>query len=984
LAESLFVARETEVGRLQEVLELSLAGKGQVCFVTGEAGAGKSTLITEFAKLAQAGHDDLLIAVGNCNAQTGIGDPYLPFREILGQLTGDVESKLAQGAISSENATRLKGFLNVSGRAVVELGPDLIDIFLPGAGLVARASAMVTGESGWRKRLDRLREERASRPDLGLVSRHEPAGGQQQHIFEQFTRLMAELAAQRPLVIVLDDLHWADESSTSLLFHLVRRISDSRVLILGSYRSEDVALGRSERRHPLESVINEIKRLYGDVHLPLQGDDAAQARRFIDAVLDSRPNRLDESFREQLLRHTHGQALFTTELLDGMHKRGDLVEDTEGFLIEGATLDWDAVPARIEGVIEERINRLAPEWQELLTVASVEGEAFCAQVVARVQGLGEREVVRMLDRELDQLHRLVQEDSVKRVGGRRLSHYRFRHNLLQRYLYNLLSRSEREMLHEDFAQMLEELYGEQPEEITGQLARHYDLAGVPDKAASAYLAHGQRALRLFANEEAVDLFSRGLELLESMPSSREILHLTARLQLALGRAQWKLGQAPESMATFEQAALTARQLNSAEFLAEAALGYDDPRFRFNFPTAPAVKLLEEALEALDEENSLLRVRVICALVRAQGHRMHELVRRSLVEHAVAMARNLEDPLAIYTALQTRALANPGPGQVENRLATRDEILEWAERIGEQAPLLDAYVYRIDDLLAVGDIAAVDRDIEAVADLAREVGEPFYDYCVTTKRAMRALLAGRFGEAEQHARHGMDCSQQMEVDNAEGVFGMQMFSIRRLQGQLQGLAPVISHFVSSRPQASCWRPGLALVYAEIGDRAAARQEFETLASGDFKGIPRDSLWQTCLSFLSDVCAFLGDADRARLLYDLAAPYEQLTFVVGNSVACNGAASRSLGRLAAAMSEWELSEQHFQHALQLNGRLRAAPWLAYTQVQYAQMLLTRGRHGDGSSAGESLANAREIAARLGMQGLLEQIGAMQQGPQHDNSV
>jgi len=101
LAEPTFVARDTELRRLREVLDLSLAGKGQPCFITGEAGAGKSTLASEFARRAQAEHSELLIAVGNCNAQTGIGDPYLPFREILGQLTGDVEGKLTQGAISS-------------------------------------------------------------------------------------------------------------------------------------------------------------------------------------------------------------------------------------------------------------------------------------------------------------------------------------------------------------------------------------------------------------------------------------------------------------------------------------------------------------------------------------------------------------------------------------------------------------------------------------------------------------------------------------------------------------------------------------------------------------------------------------------------------------------------------------------------------------------------------------------------------------------
>jgi len=977
LAEPRFVARTTELKRLQESLDLSLAGRGQLCFLTGEAGAGKSTLAMEFSRRAQAAHAEVLVAVGNCNAQIGIGDPYLPFREILGQLTGDVESKLTQGAISKENASRLQSFLSVSGRAVVDLGPDLIDIFLPGAGLVARASALVTGDTGWRKKLDRLREERIGRPAMDESPRNNPQTGQQSQIFEQFTRLIIELAAQRPLIIVLDDLHWADESSTSLLFHLARRITDSRILVLGSYRPEDVAYGRGDRRHPLESVVNEIKRLYGDVQLALVEDDEAKGRRFIDALLDSRANRLGPAFREKLLRHTRGQALFTTELLNGMVNRGDLVEDADGRLIEGSTLDWEALPARIEGVIEARINRVSPELQEFLSVASVEGEVFTAQVAARVQGLGEREAIRSLDKELGQLHRLVQEVGVKRVGGQRLSQYRFRHSLLQRYLYNLISQSEREILHESVARLLEEAHGEQDEEVAGQLARHFELARIADKAATYFLVAANRAMRLFANEEAAELLQRGLNVLNDVADALEHAELVARLQLALGRAQWKLGLAPESMATYQLAARTARTLQSAEFLAQAALGYDDPRFRFNFPAEPAVELLEEALQALGDENSRLRVRVICALVRAQGHRMQEVVRRSLVDHAVAMARGLADPLAIYAALVAKAQSSPQPGRLEERLDTRDEVIEWARRIGDAAPLLDAYMWRIDDLLALGDIERVDKDIDAMEAVASELGEPFYDYCLTTKRAMRALLEGRFEDAERHAQVGMDCSRQMEVSNAEGVFGMQMFSIRRLQGRLQGLAPIISHFVSERPDASHWLPGLALVYSELGDEKAARAEFERLADRNFEAIPRDSLWQTCMSFLSDVCVFLGDTKRAASLYDLMLPYSAQTVVVGNSVACNGAASRHLGELATVMGQWDTAEQHFQHAIEFNTRLKALPWLACSRHQYARMLLARGGRGDAERAGALMTDALAMARLLDMRRLVEKIEADRKG-------
>ena len=155
----IFVDRERELERFDGFLGRALAGQGQVCFVTGEAGSGKTTLVLEFARRAQEEHGDLVVAVGQSDAQTGEGDAYLPFREVLGQLTGDVEGKLAQEAISQENASRLRKLLALSGQALVELGPDLIGIFVPGAGLATRLGAFVADKAGWMDRLERLTKQ---------------------------------------------------------------------------------------------------------------------------------------------------------------------------------------------------------------------------------------------------------------------------------------------------------------------------------------------------------------------------------------------------------------------------------------------------------------------------------------------------------------------------------------------------------------------------------------------------------------------------------------------------------------------------------------------------------------------------------------------------------------------------------------------------------------------------------------------------------
>jgi adenylate cyclase len=360
----MFVAREQELAQIQARLDRAVAGQGQVAFVTGEAGAGKTALVTEFARRAQDVHADLLVAIGQGDAQTGAGDPYLPFREVLGLLTGDVDAKLARGAITHENAGRLRDFLRVSGQALVEYGPDLIDIFVPGSALATRVAGRLAHRTGWLERLEELAAHKATGPagtDL-----------EQSHIFEQYTQVLHVLAAQQPLLLVLDDLQWADAASINLLFRLGRHVGDSRILLVGAYRPAEVALGRRGERHPLEKVLAEFKRYLGDIAIDLEKTEEAEGRQFVDALLDAEPNRLGVEFRQALFRHTDGHPLFTIELLRDMQERGDLVRDADGRWVEGPVLDWDALPARVEGVIEERIGRLEDDLRETLAVAAVE------------------------------------------------------------------------------------------------------------------------------------------------------------------------------------------------------------------------------------------------------------------------------------------------------------------------------------------------------------------------------------------------------------------------------------------------------------------------------------------------------------------------------------------------------------------------------------------------------------------------------------
>ncbi|MFQ5593938.1 MAG: AAA family ATPase [Anaerolineae bacterium] len=963
MVDQVFVARERELAQLNGFLEKALSGQGQICFVTGEAGAGKTALVTEFARRAQAQHDDLLVAIGECNAQTGIGDPYLPFREVLGLLTGDVEARLSQGAITQENAGRLRAFLRISGQALVDLGPDLIDILVPGVGVATRAGAFLAGRVGWLDRLEAL-TERKSVTGSG-------AGLDQSRIFQQYTDVLTALAAQQPLILVLDDLHWVDVSSAGLLFHLARRIGENRILILGTYRPDDVALGRNGDRHPLEGIASELKRYHGDIWVDVSQSTDVEGRAFVDALLNAEPNRLGEGFRQALLRHTSGHPLFTVELLRDMRERGDLVQDKEGRWVEGAALDWGTLPARVRGVIEERIRRLEAGLQEALTVASVEGETFAAQVVARVCGVSERDLVRRLARDADRQHRLVWEQGIKRIGGRRLSIYRFRHNLFQRYLYRDLSETEREFLHEDVGNTLEALYGDQAEEIAVELARHFQAAGIPEKAIHYLYQAGNRAIRLSANDEAIAHLTRGLSLLGTLPVTPERSRQELDLRIALGEAQKNAGQILPAMETFQQAAGIARTADTAEHLARAALGFEEARWRFNLPAAPSVDLLEEALQALDEEDSVLRVRVLGGLVRALIANGTPAELEPMARQAVEAARRINDPLALSDALRIYLFANRQPERTDERIATVSEMLQVAEEIGDSERITEAYGSRIHEHLERGDIQAMEADLQVHAQFVDKLQQPFFLYTTAMFGTARALLHGHFEEGERLAQQALDIGQQMGVENADGTFGVQMFTIRREQGRLPEMAPVVKHFVERYDQATTWRPGLALIYSDLGMEPEARAEFEHLAADGFASLSQDALWVATVTYLAEVCAFLGDAERAATLYQLLLPYDGLNVVVGFAATCYGATSRYLGLLAATMSRWEEAERHFEDALEMNARMGARPWLAHTQHQYAAMLLARGQAGDRARATSLLDQALATAGELGMQALVEKV-------------
>jgi DNA-binding SARP family transcriptional activator/tetratricopeptide (TPR) repeat protein len=530
LSPAAFVARERELARLDRCLELALGGQGRVALVTGEAGSGKTALLAQFARRAVQAHRRLVAAGGRCSAWAGLGDPFLPFREILHSLCGEGGTGWAGGG-NPDHARRLWALFPAAAEALVEAGPDLIGRFVSAEGLEARAKRLAPPGAAWRTRLAELQEHPPSVPPHASAGAGSAAAGGraagpstaplQEALFEQITRVLQALARHQPLLLLLDDLQWADAASLSLLFHLGRQLAGSRILVVGAYRPSEL-LQDPAGLTPLGSVAsiaNEFARQWGDIRVDLDG---AGGRRFVDALLDSEPNRLGDAFRDRVTRHTAGHALFTVELLRAFQERGELVRGEDGRWLEGPAPHGEGLPPRVEAAIAERIGRLPPEWHRVLEAASVEGESFNAEVVARALGLEAAWVREVLSGPLSGESKLVEAVGVQRLagGGEALSHYRFGHALVHEYVHGRLDAVQGARLHGQVGVALEGLCrGVEAAlaEASPQLAHHYEQAGLADRAAHFCLRAGRRATRLTAFEEAIALYRRGLALLAQGP-----------------------------------------------------------------------------------------------------------------------------------------------------------------------------------------------------------------------------------------------------------------------------------------------------------------------------------------------------------------------------------------------------------------------------------------------------------------------------------
>jgi DNA-binding winged helix-turn-helix (wHTH) protein/tetratricopeptide (TPR) repeat protein len=518
------VGRERELTALAAWLEAARAGAGRVALVAGESGTGKTALLAEFAARALRSNANLLVAVGRAQVPAGAGDVYRPFREILGQLTGDMDAGWLTGGIPGAHAQRLRDASARTAAAILERGPDLVETFISGASLTARLDRLAGDDAApWLPELRRLAARQALRP-LELVPR-------QADLFDQFARVLGAVAGEHaPLVLVLDDLQWADEGTARLLFHLGREAARQPILVLAAFRPHDLEAPAGSR-HPLEALLDEITGRYGGCRLDLpETNDQA----FVSALVDTEPNRLGRTFRRLLWQRTGGHPLFTVELLRAFREAGALERDESGRWVAAGEADWATVPARAEGLLGARMARVPSGVRRLLDIASVEGEEFTAEAVARVAGADERETALIISRELGRVHGLVNAVATRWRHQSRLSIYRFRHGAFRQHLCDRLDPVEKGYLHHEVARALEAIYGPSSAEHAPALSWQFEQAGVAAKAAEYARIAGLTAMRQAAAADAAAWLSKALDLLMALPEDERppALEVDVRLDLA--------------------------------------------------------------------------------------------------------------------------------------------------------------------------------------------------------------------------------------------------------------------------------------------------------------------------------------------------------------------------------------------------------------------------------------------------------------------
>ena len=918
LGRAVFVGRDEAMAVLRSALVDADHGRGRLLLLVGEPGIGKTRTAGELA--AEARGAGAVVLTGRC--YEGEGAPaFWPWVQIL------------RSAATAFEPTALATALGPAAADVAALVPELA-----ARTPVATATATLTPEQA------RFR------------------------LFDGVATFLATAARPQPIVLVLDDLHWADAPSLLLLQFLARQMRDARLLVLGAYR--DVEL---RRQHPLAEVLGELAREPCFQRVALRGLGREDVSRFIAATAGrSAAPSLVHAVHEM----TDGNPFFVGEIVRLLAAQGLLA--AEGLLAADGKLQRRresgggglgvTLPEGVREAIGRRLNVLSDDCNRVLGIASVLGREFDLTVLERVAETSGDRLLDLLD---------------EAVGARVLvphaadaACYLFAHALVRETLYEELSTPQRVRLHRRAGAVLEAKHGGTAHAPLAEIAHHY-FEGAPGGDAASAVTWGERAaegaLDCLAYEEAVGHYERTLQALDLLVPIDETRRV--ELLLALGDAHARAGDRKRARATFRDAAAAARPLVRPDLVARAALGFGG-RSEYGLPRDDELlALLEEARTALGAGHPALRVRILARLVGTAPYSDSLTLRDELRREAVAVARAIGDPTTLVVALGSREWALLGPDHVSERLAIATELVALASASGDGNTAFLAHEVRFDANLALGDIAAADAEVTAMAAVAEELRQPIERFFVASIRAARALSDGRYDEAATLIAVAEALGERADHPAGRALTVGHGLFLAHERGQVEDMQTALASFAEVYPWAErLLQVGRALAASEVGRFDDARREFEALAAADFRDLPRDEHWLITLAQLATVCADVGDVARADVLTELLRPFASRNAVHDLLRVHAGSVAHYLARLATTGEHWAEASAWFEQALEQNARMGALPALTRTRHEYARMLARRGQRRDLPRARTLLAAVLADAAALGLERLRAEAEAL----------
>jgi len=908
LAVTPFVGRENVIGALSQKLDEARGGKGSLVMLVGEPGIGKTRAATEFREHAR--QSGALVLSGRCYD----GDwaaPFSPFMEAIRDYALEVAPE--------ELRERLGADASVLARIVPAL----------------------------HERLDGI-------PDPPPI----PTDGERYRLLEAAGDFFARLAASRPLVLMLDDLHWADKGTIAMLRQIARFAPQHKLLLIGAYR--DVEL---DRTHPLADALQAIRRETNYERIVLKGLGAADVGELLNLVAEQA---VPEQFAKAISDETGGNPFFIREVMLHLVEERKIVQEDGRWVAATAIADM-RIPEGVREVIGRRLSRVSEPCGRMLTVASALTAGFTWEVMSALAELDDAALLDAIDEAL----------GAQLVVERELGRYDFTHALIRHTLYEELSTPRRVLLHRRIGEALERLYAQEVEPYLAELAHHFcqDAGGNPEKALDYCARAGARAAASLSYDEAASMYERAQELAAAAYPEDPALRIELMLQLA--RARFACGS--PSMDTFLRAADLAKDAQLPELVIRAALrdperskgGYSPSATLWGAGDRRIPPLLDYALTALPDAPSRLRA---CALAFSGTLAESESSGSKLVNAAEEMARGLSDvPTLLYVLLLQQWVLRGHPLLTERQLDLASEMLDLARRAQDLTMIRLALYWRSTCLIALADAGAF-ADIEAFHETSKELRVPQLSWLSTGCIATAAILKGEYADGERLAgdalRVGQTVSPEFWLDiggdssNVVNTFGIQLFQLRRDQGRLGELEPGVRNAIERFPEEPAWQAALALVLSETGSLPEAKAIYSGLAVGSLEEtLRRTTFFGITLPLLAELCALLGDTERAEAFYDLLQPYAGRVLDVGWTASL-GSADRVLGTLQSGRSGWDTAERHFRRALDMHERLGARPWLARTQLDYARMLRRRDGAGDSVHARELLEAALATAGEIGM--------------------